>query len=64
MDAKLKIISNIIYEFINVMSREEMIKKYKWFSFAFGIHDDELTLKLLKQAFKENTYQYRREVSG
>ncbi|MGG7057574.1 hypothetical protein ACQPUZ_04680 [Clostridium tertium] len=59
MDTKLKIISSMIHEFINVMSREEMIKKYKWFSLASGIHDDELTLKLIKQTFKENTYQHR-----
>ena len=61
MDNKLERISKMIYEFINVMSREEMIQKYKWFSLASGIHDAELTLKLLKQAFKENTYQYRRD---
>lgn len=59
MSKDFKTISNIINEFHLVMTREEMIEKYKWFSLASGIKKDEYVLGLIKQAFKENTWQFR-----
>lgn len=35
---------------------DKAIENYKWYSLAGGIHDEELTMKLLKQIRKENLH--------
>ena len=57
MDNK-KILGKMIYEFENVMSKKEMLEKYKWFSMASGINNDDETLRLMKKLIKENEYRY------
>ena len=59
LEKNFKIINNMINEFYLVMTKEEMLEKYKWFSIASGIKDDKLTLVLMKRAFKENTWHHR-----
>lgn len=53
-----KILGKMIYEFENVMSKKEMLEKYKWFSMASGINNDDETLRLMKKLIKENEYRY------
>lgn len=55
-----KILGKMIYEFENVMSKKEMLEKYKWFSIASGIKDENETLILMKKLIKENEYRYNR----
>ena len=53
-----KILSKMICEFENVISKKEMLEKYKWFSLASGIKNEDETLRLLKKLIKENNYRY------
>lgn len=53
-----KILGKMIYEFENVMSKKEMLEKYKWFSVASGIKNDNEVLKIMKKLIKENEYRY------
>lgn len=55
-----KILGKMIYEFENVMSKKEMLEKYKWFSMASGIKNDNEVLKIMKKLIKENEYRYNR----
>lgn len=43
-------INKLVHEFSNIMSKEEMLAKYKWFDRASGIHDEQLTVSLLRNA--------------
>jgi hypothetical protein len=53
------LISNMMNEFSLVMSTKKMLESYKWFSLASSVKDDELTLELMKEAIKEDTWQVR-----
>lgn len=53
------LISNMMNEFSSVMNTKKMLERYKWFSLASSVKDDELTLELMKEAIKENTWQVR-----
>lgn len=55
-----KIIGKMIYELENVTSKDEMLSKYKWFSLASGIKNDNEVLKIMKKLIKENEYRYNR----
>lgn len=49
-------INKLVHEFSNIMSKEEMLAKYKWFDRAGGIHDEQLTVSLLRNAVGWNAY--------
>lgn len=54
---QLKIdLSNTMHQFILIKSSREMLDNYKWFSLASAIHDEELTLELMKEIIKENMH--------
>lgn len=54
MRAKAKeTLEKMIHEFSLVESRSNMLEKYQWFSLASGIKDDQLTLELMREIFKE-----------
>lgn len=47
-------INKLVHEFSSVMSKEEMLDKYKWFDKASGIHNEQTTLALLQNAVGVN----------
>ena len=53
-----KNLSNTMYQFSGIQTREEMLGKYKWYSFASAIKNEELTLKLMKEILREGCYHY------
>lgn len=53
------LISNMMNEFSSVMNTKKMLERYKWFSLASSVKDDELTLELMKEAIEEDTWQVR-----
>lgn len=54
MRAKQKeILSKMIEEFSLLESQHSMLEDYQWFSLASGIKDDQLTLELMREIFKE-----------
>lgn len=55
-----KVLGKMIYELENVMSKDGMLSKYKWFSLASGIKNDNETLRLMKKLIKENEYRYNK----
>lgn len=54
-----KDISNTMYQFTSIENTKEMLNKYKWFSLASGVKDENLTLELMKEIIKEGTYHYK-----
>lgn len=54
MRAKAKeTLKKMIYEFSLLESKSSMLENYQWFSLASGIKDDQLTLELMREIFKE-----------
>lgn len=51
-----KNLSNTMYQFTVIQSREEMLERYKWYSLASAIKNEELTLKLMKEILKEGCH--------
>lgn len=49
-------LSNTMCQFNSLMSSDEMLKKYQWFSIASAIHDEALTLELMKEIIKESMH--------
>ena len=45
-----EVINKLVHEFSSVMSKEEMLDRYKWFDKASGVHDEQTTLALLRNA--------------
>lgn len=51
----IEIVKKMVNEFSGIMSKEEMLDKYKWFNVACGIHDEEITLKCLREVVGAET---------
>lgn len=47
------LIGKMIQESSKVDSPKSMLEKYKWFSLASSVKNDELTLELMKEIFQE-----------
>lgn len=58
-DSAKALISNTMWQFNETSSTKKMLEQYKWFSLASGVKDEDLTLDLMKEIIKENTYLHK-----
>lgn len=54
-----EVIRQAIYSYLSGKSKEEIIEKCGWLSLVCGIHDNELTLKYIKDIIKVGDYGTR-----